>query len=109
MGMIDGIVHQCIEGKAVAVRLRHWEEEGLTAFRVLEIMDVIIPELIHWIPSDLHSYAFLGECSIRMVDPLGCPHVVSLIFVRFVFSIIFIYSQKQHLGQNIVRTSDRGT
>ena len=52
-------------------------------------MGAIIPALMHRIPSELRSYACLGESTTRMGDPLGSPCVASL-FLRvrsFFFSV----------------------
>ena len=49
------------------------------------MMRAIMPALIHRIQSELRSYESLGESSNRMGDPLGSPHVASLlIFILFI-------------------------
>src|SRR3954470_22409301 len=44
----------------------------------------IIPALKHRIPSELRSYACLGESSNRMGDLLGSPRVAPLLFAALV-------------------------
>ena len=64
-------------------------------FEVIK-MGVIIPALMHWIPSELRSQACLDESSTRMGDLLGNPRVATLlifvlfIFISTLFSIIFM-------------------
>jgi len=47
------------------------EGEGLYVLEVRNKTGAIIPELMHRIPSELHSYVCLDESSSRMVDLLG--------------------------------------
>ena len=55
----------------------------------LHLTGVIIPTLMHWIPSELHSQAFLGESSTRMGDLLESPRVAFL-FVFLFYALFFL-------------------
>ena len=55
----------------------------LNRFRAALLSGAIIPALMHRIPSELRSYACLGESSTRMGDLLGSPCVAPLLFLLF--------------------------
>ena len=50
--------------------------------------DAIIPALKHRIPSELRSYACLGESTISLGDLLVTPRVAFLFFQFFIITIL---------------------
>src|SRR3954469_13306187 len=75
----------------------------------LPFSGAIIPALKHLIPSELRSYACLGESSTRMGDLLGSPRVAPLLFAVRIEPHFTIHSFFLFLASNTLRARAAAT
>src|SRR3954466_3415726 len=67
---------------------KEWKKSNVYTIKAQRVTGAIIPALKHRIPSELRSYACLGESSTRMGDLLGSPRVAPLLSAALVETVL---------------------